>query len=175
MVVWRPGPDASSIPSSSDGDESHLNFYGGSNCDSNNRDSYITSARIHRSSECSSYFPVGSRVCRHRRAHRIEGTTYRVTKGDEQLILNKSSMTVNYLGEMGDSVRSGAYIRVMPRILCGSVVAMTMPGPGAGQKIQKTVPPCGGSTRLFTEMRPACLHDLMRHPSSQACAYPASS
>jgi hypothetical protein len=61
----------------------------------------------------------------------VDGPTYRVTKDggtfSMQLISNKSSMTVDYLREMGDGVRGGAYIRVIPQILGGSVITMTVP------------------------------------------------
>lgn len=63
-------------------------------------------------------------------------TTFRVTKGsdafDMELMANESTLTVDYVREMGNGRRAGAYIRVMPRPLRGSVVAMTVPvGPNA--------------------------------------------
>jgi hypothetical protein len=63
-------------------------------------------------------------------------TTFRVTKGsdafDLELFANESTLTVDYLREMAGGRRAGAYIRVMPRPLGGSVVAMTVPvGPSA--------------------------------------------
>jgi hypothetical protein len=63
-------------------------------------------------------------------------TTFRVTKGGEafdmELFANESTLTVDYLREMAGGRRAGAYIRVMPRPLGGSVVAMTVPvGPNA--------------------------------------------
>jgi hypothetical protein len=58
-------------------------------------------------------------------------TTFRVTKGDDsfdmELYSNKSALTVDYLRDMADGRRGGAYIRVMPKPLGGSVVVMTVP------------------------------------------------
>jgi hypothetical protein len=64
-----------------------------------------------------------------------QGSTFRIRKGgdafDMQLLANESSLTVDYVREMGGGRRGGAYIRVMPKPLGGSVVAMTVPV-GAG-------------------------------------------
>jgi hypothetical protein len=59
-----------------------------------------------------------------------------VTKGgdafDMELFANESTLTVDYLRDMAGGIRAGAYIRVMPRPLGGSAVAMTVPvGPNA--------------------------------------------
>jgi hypothetical protein len=63
-------------------------------------------------------------------------TTFRVTKGsdafDLELLANEAALTVDYLRNMANGRRGGAYIRVMPKPLGGSVVAMTVPvGPNA--------------------------------------------
>jgi hypothetical protein len=63
-------------------------------------------------------------------------TTFRVTKGsdafDLELLANETALTVDYLRDMANGRRGGAYIRVMPKPLGGSVVAMTVPvGPNA--------------------------------------------
>jgi hypothetical protein len=63
-------------------------------------------------------------------------TTFRVTKGgdsfDMELFANESTLTVDYVREIGNGRRAGAYIRVTPKPLGGSVVAMTVPvGPNA--------------------------------------------
>lgn len=67
-------------------------------------------------------------------ADRVESaseTTFRITKGDDvfdmELLANERALTVDYLRGMGDGRRGGAYIRVMPKPLGGSVVAMTVP------------------------------------------------
>ncbi len=43
------------------------------------------------------------------------------------VLSNPSSLTVDYLREMSDGKRGGAFIRVMPKPLGGSVVVMTVP------------------------------------------------
>jgi hypothetical protein len=57
--------------------------------------------------------------------------TFRVTKGndifDMELVAHERALTVDYLRGMADGRRGGAYIRVMPKPLGGSVVAMTVP------------------------------------------------
>jgi len=61
----------------------------------------------------------------------ISGTNYRFTKGTDtfavEVITNATSLTVDYLREMANNLRGGAYIRVMPRPLGGSTVVMTVP------------------------------------------------
>ena len=58
-------------------------------------------------------------------------TTFRVTKGgdafDFELLANELALTVDYLRNMANGRRGGAYIRVMSKPLGGSVVAMTVP------------------------------------------------
>ena len=58
-------------------------------------------------------------------------TSFRVTKGSDvfamQLLANEHALTVDYLRDMANGRRAGAYLRVMPRPLGGSVVAMTVP------------------------------------------------
>ena len=44
-----------------------------------------------------------------------------------ELFANHSALTVDYLREMAQGKRGGAYIRVMPKPLGGSVVVMTVP------------------------------------------------
>ena len=62
---------------------------------------------------------------------RISGSNYRFTKGSDtfavEVIPNNASLTVDYLREMANNIRGGAYIRVMPRPLGGSTVVMTVP------------------------------------------------
>jgi hypothetical protein len=54
-----------------------------------------------------------------------------VTKGNEtfhlDVLLNEASLTVDYLRSMANGKRGGAYIRVMPRPISGSVITMTVP------------------------------------------------
>jgi hypothetical protein len=66
----------------------------------------------------------------------IDPTHYRVTKNGEsfnlELLLHPSAGTVDYIREMPNKKRGGAYIRVTPLPIDGSVVTMTVPiGPGA--------------------------------------------
>jgi hypothetical protein len=70
------------------------------------------------------------------KVERARETIFRVTKGSEvfdfEMLANERTMTVDYLRVMADGKRGGAYIRVMPKPLGGSVVAMTVPvGPNA--------------------------------------------
>ena len=62
---------------------------------------------------------------------RVDETHYNVTKGSAsfklEVIRHQSAGTVDYLREMADSKRGGAYIRVTPRPLGGSAIAMTVP------------------------------------------------
>ncbi|HTH53880.1 MAG TPA: hypothetical protein VL495_08025 [Edaphobacter sp.] len=67
-------------------------------------------------------------------ADRVEpahGNSFRVTKGNEtfhlDVLLNEASLTVDYLRSMANGKRGGAYIRVMPRPISGSVITMTVP------------------------------------------------
>jgi hypothetical protein len=67
---------------------------------------------------------------------RIDDRHYRVTKNAETfdvvVLLHPSALAVDYVREMSNNRRGGAYIRVTPRPLGGSSVAMTVPlGPGA--------------------------------------------
>jgi hypothetical protein len=65
------------------------------------------------------------------KVERAHETTFHVTKGgdafDMELFANESTLTVDYLREMANGKRGGAYIRVMPKPLGGSVVVMTVP------------------------------------------------
>lgn len=68
----------------------------------------------------------------------IDDTHHRVTKNGEtfkmELILHPSAGAVDYIREMPNNRRGGAYIRVMPRPLGGSAIAMTVPiGPNSNE------------------------------------------
>ncbi len=56
---------------------------------------------------------------------------WRVTKNNEsfnvQMNVSTVAGTVDFLREMADGKRGGAYMRVFPRVLGGSVVVMTVP------------------------------------------------
>jgi hypothetical protein len=62
---------------------------------------------------------------------RIDNEHYNVTKGGTsfklEVILHLSAGTVDYVREMPDNRRGGAYIRVVPRPLGGSTITMTVP------------------------------------------------
>lgn len=62
---------------------------------------------------------------------RIDDTRYNVTKGDAafhvQVFLHPAAGTVDYIREMPDNRRGGAYIRVTDRPLGGSSIVMTVP------------------------------------------------
>lgn len=67
---------------------------------------------------------------------RIDDTHYNFTKNGESFKVEVSSHpsagTVDYIREMANNKRGGAYIRVTPRPLGGSSIAMTVPlAPGA--------------------------------------------
>jgi hypothetical protein len=61
----------------------------------------------------------------------VQGASFRVTKGNDRfnvdVVLNESSLTVDYLREMTGGKRGGAYIRVIPRPVGGSAITMTVP------------------------------------------------
>jgi hypothetical protein len=65
------------------------------------------------------------------RVEHVQGNSFRVTKGNDtfnlDVLSNESSLTVDYLRNMADGKRGGAYIRVMPRPVGGSVVTLTVP------------------------------------------------
>lgn len=64
---------------------------------------------------------------------RIDGRDghYRVTKSGEtfavEVALHPSAGTVDFIREMADGRRGGAYMRVMPRPLGGSAITITVP------------------------------------------------
>ena len=62
---------------------------------------------------------------------RIGDTCYEVTKGDEsfklEVILHRPAGTVDYVREIANRKRVGAYIRVTPRPLGGSSITITVP------------------------------------------------
>jgi len=62
---------------------------------------------------------------------RIDDTHFRVIKnGDRfnvELFLHPSALAVDYIREMADNRRGGAYVRVTPRPLGGSAVIITVP------------------------------------------------
>jgi hypothetical protein len=67
-------------------------------------------------------------------AEKIEHTGqngWRVTRGSEsfnvQVNVSTVAGTVDFLREMANGTRGGAYARVFPRVLGGSVVVMTVP------------------------------------------------
>ena len=67
---------------------------------------------------------------------RIDNATYRVTKGGEaftlEVSLHPSAGAVDYIRDMPNGRRGGAYIRVTPRPLSGSTITMTVPiGPNS--------------------------------------------
>lgn len=69
---------------------------------------------------------------------RIDDTQFSVTKNDAtfkmELVLHPSAGTVDYVREMPNNKRGGAYIRVTPRPLGGSTVTMTVPiGPNTNE------------------------------------------
>ena len=69
---------------------------------------------------------------------RIDDTHYSVTKNDEtfnlQLCLHPSAGTVDYIREMPNGNRGGAYLRITPRPSGGCVIAMTVPiGPNTNE------------------------------------------
>ena len=62
---------------------------------------------------------------------RIDDVHYRVTRNGEvfnlELSLHPSAGAVDYIREMPNGNRGGAYIRVTPRPLGGSTITMTVP------------------------------------------------
>src|SRR5579871_1861574 len=62
---------------------------------------------------------------------RIGDTHYIVTKDGEtfnvEVLSNPSAGTVDYIREMANGKRGGAYIRVTPRPLGGSAISITVP------------------------------------------------
>jgi hypothetical protein len=69
---------------------------------------------------------------------RIDDTRYRVTKSGAvfniEVLLHQNAGTVDYVREMSNNRKGGAYIRVTPRPLGGSVVSMTVPiGPNTNE------------------------------------------
>src|ERR1700735_2945295 len=77
-----------------------------------------------------SSIPLWAPVCADRVEH-VHETTFQATKGsdtfDLEILANESTLTVDYLRSMANGRRGGAYIRVMPKPLGGSVVTMTVP------------------------------------------------
>ncbi|MFZ0633555.1 MAG: hypothetical protein WA399_08475 [Acidobacteriaceae bacterium] len=76
---------------------------------------------------------------------RLDDTHWIVTKGGEnfrlEAILHPAAGTADYVREMGNNLRGGACLRVIPRPLGGSTVTMTVPlGPGAREtEVGRTV------------------------------------
>lgn len=76
---------------------------------------------------------------------RVDGTRLRATKGGDafnvELLLNEAAGTVDFIREMSNNRRGGAYIRVTPRPLGGSAVTMTVPvGPNTSDaEVGRTV------------------------------------
>ena len=68
----------------------------------------------------------------------IDDTHYRVTKNGTgfnlEVVLHPSAGTVDYIREMAENRRGGAYIRVIPRPRGGSTITITLPiGPGSNE------------------------------------------
>ena len=68
----------------------------------------------------------------------IDDTQFSVTKDDAtfkmELVLHPSAGTVDYVREMPNNKRGGAYIRVIPRPLGGCAITMTVPiGPNTNE------------------------------------------
>ncbi len=66
----------------------------------------------------------------------IDGTRYRATRGTDTFVIDvlshPSAGAVDYLREMPDGRRGGAYIRVTPRPSGGSTITVTVPvGPNS--------------------------------------------
>ncbi|GGG93714.1 hypothetical protein [Silvibacterium dinghuense] len=76
---------------------------------------------------------------------RIDDTHYKVTKDGTRfhltLFLHPAAGTVDYIREMAENRRGGAYLRVVPRPLGGSTITMTVPVvPGADESdVAKTI------------------------------------
>jgi hypothetical protein len=76
---------------------------------------------------------------------RIDNTTFSIMKGGEvfrmEALLHPSACAVDYVREMANNRRGGAYIRVTPRPLGGSTIVMTVPlGPNTSEsEVGKTV------------------------------------
>jgi hypothetical protein len=62
---------------------------------------------------------------------RVDDQRYRIGKNGEtfnlEVFLHPSARVVDYLREMPNGKRGGAYIRVTPRPLAGSTITMTVP------------------------------------------------
>jgi hypothetical protein len=76
---------------------------------------------------------------------RIDDTHFSVTKSGEtfnmELHLHPSAGTVDYIREMPNNRRGGAYLRVTPRPLGGSAITLNVPiGPNANESdVAKTL------------------------------------
>jgi hypothetical protein len=76
---------------------------------------------------------------------RIDDSSFSIVKGGEtfrmEASLHPSARAVDYIREMPNNRRGGAYIRVTPRPLGGSTIAMTVPvGPNTSEaEVGKTV------------------------------------
>jgi hypothetical protein len=69
---------------------------------------------------------------------RVDDTHYSITKNHEtfnlELFTHPSAGAVDYIREMPSGKRGGAYIRVTPRPVGGSVITMTVPvGPNVNE------------------------------------------
>jgi polyketide cyclase/dehydrase/lipid transport protein len=68
----------------------------------------------------------------------IGGSNYRVTKSgasfNVEVTSNPSAVTVDFIREMPNGKRGGAYLRITPRPLGGSSITITVPiGPGTNE------------------------------------------
>ena len=78
---------------------------------------------------------------------RVDDMHYSVTKNGEsfnlEVIAHSSAIAVDYIREMPDGKRGGAYIRVTPGPVSGTVIAMTVPvGPRANESEVAAVLEC---------------------------------
>lgn len=76
---------------------------------------------------------------------RVDDTHYRVIKNGEkfdgEVFLHRSACTVDYIRELPNKKPGGAYIRVTPGPLGGSVITMTVPiGPNKNEsEVARTI------------------------------------
>jgi hypothetical protein len=69
---------------------------------------------------------------------RVDDTHYSITKSNEsfnlEIVAHPSAFAVDYIRELPNGKRGGAYIRVTPSPVSGSVITMTVPiGPTANE------------------------------------------
>lgn len=69
---------------------------------------------------------------------RMDEKHFRITKSSQsfnvEVFLHPSALAVDYIREMSDNRRGGAYLRITPRPLGGSSIAITVPlAPGVAE------------------------------------------